>query len=191
MMRTRLLVAGLLILAIAGCTSGSTPAVEPSATANPEPSTAPANTPTPTPAPTRAVLDVKVTFDGATCTYLGPTVILDGTLVRFEYLPEANFSGTSLLIYGVKPGTTWETMIERGATNAFSDVPSWVYEDTASWVTGAGTMLYTVESVKMGLTNPHTDHAVGGFGLGCVTPDSYVDDPDRVYHAALLTIAGP
>lgn len=186
-MRTRLLMAGLLILAIAGCTSGSTPAAEPSATANPEPSTAPAMTPTPGP----AVLDVKVTFDGGTCTYLGPTVILDGTLVRFEYLPETNFGDTYLLIYGVKPGTTWQIMVEESERGGASDPPSWVYEDTASWIQGAGTMLYTIESVKMGLTNPHTDHAVGGFGLGCATPDWYVDDPSGLYHAALLTIAGP
>lgn len=188
-MRTKLLLAGLLVLALAGCTSGSTPSPEPS----PEPSPVPSVTPVPTPTatPTASALDVKVTFDGETCTYLGPAVILEGTVVRFEYLPDTEFGSTSLLIYGVQPGTTWEMMTERAESHQLSDVPSWVYEDTASWITGAGTIVYTIESVKMGLTNPHTPHAVGGFGLGCTTPDWYVDDPDRIYHAALLSVAGP
>lgn len=188
-MRTRLLLAGLLVLALAGCTSGSTPSPEPSAEPIPKPSVEPSVEPSAE--PTQAVLDVKVTFDGVACTYLGPTVILDGSLVRFEYLPDTEFGSTSLLIYGVQPGTTWEMMLESAETGSVSDPPSWVYEDTASWITGAGTMLYTIESVKMGLTNPHTDHAVGGFGLSCTTPTWYVDDPDRIYHAALLSVAGP
>ena len=115
-MRTRYLLAALLSAVLAACASGATtsPTTEPSA----QPPQTPAPSPTaqspeaPAPTATTSVLDVKVTFDGETCTYLGPSVILDGTVLRIEYAVEREFWGSWLMIYGVKPGTTYEDLVE-------------------------------------------------------------------------------
>lgn len=180
-MRTRILITALLTLALAACSSGATPA--PSVEPTPRPSTAPAASPAPT--PTAAVLDVKVTFDGETCTYLGPSVILDGTVMRFEFEPTPNVTDPTLLIYGVQPGTTYEMLLESVAADDAdytTDIPEWVYQETASWVDGAGSLMYLIESVKRGTVAAGT-YAVGGYHLVCVTP--------AMFPAVQLSIAGP
>ena len=99
MMRTRHLVAGLLAVMLAACSSGTSaapsaaPSVEP--TPQPTPTTAATPAPTASPAPTATTpgLSVKVTFDGETCSYVGPTVIPDGTMLRFEYAPDQEVGG--------------------------------------------------------------------------------------------------
>jgi hypothetical protein len=191
-MRTRHLIAGVLALVLAGCTAGAaaTPAAEPSepsaeAQATPEgvQPTAP-TTPKPTEAPaaTTAALDVKVTFDGETCTYFGPTTIVDGTVLRFEFAPDLGITAY-LLVTGVKEGTTDQTLKEWQEAhpgNSVDNVPPWVIEPTASWTQGSGTFLYTIESVKAG--NDGVDYPVGGYQVLCDNP--------VVYSAALLMVAG-
>jgi hypothetical protein len=184
MMRARYLLAGLLALGLAACSTGAStaPSVEPTAEPSPQPSASTA--PSPAPTPTTSVLDVKVTFDGETCTYLGPSVIVDGTVMHFEYAPDQGFATSSLLVYGVKPGTTYGDLLESLANDdgdVSTDIPDWVYEPTAAWVQGAGTMLYTIESVKQG--QDAVDYAVGGYQVMCNTPAGYP--------AVQLSVAGP
>lgn len=181
-MRTRILITALLTLTLAACSSGATP--EPSVEPTPQPSTAPAASLAPT--PTAAVLDVKVTFDGETCTYLGPSVILDGTLMRFEFAPDPDVEDASLLVYGVQPGTTYEMLLEAVAASTDGDftigIPDWVIQPTYATVDGAGSLLYLIESVKQS-TVEHGTYPVGGFQVACVTP--------AMFPATQLSVAGP
>ncbi|MCJ7712819.1 MAG: hypothetical protein MUQ32_18535 [Chloroflexi bacterium] len=119
------------------------------------------------------MLEVKVTFDGETCTYLGPSVIPDGTVVKFEYAPDLEVAGSYLMVYGVKPGTTFEDLLESligDDADISTDIPDWVYQETASWTTG-GTMLYPIESVKRGQDG--VDYQVDGYQVMCTTPAGY------------------
>ena len=188
-MRTRYLLATLLTVVLAACTTGATvsPVAEPSAQPPEAPAASPSAQPPEAPAPTAttSVLDVKVTFDGETCTYLGPSVILDGTTLRIEYAVEREFWGSWLLISGVKPGTTYEDLVESLASDddddVMTDIPDWVYQPTAGWTQGASTLLYKIESVKQG--NDLVDYAVGGYQILCDTP--------KGYPAVQLSVAGP
>jgi hypothetical protein len=187
MMRTRYLLAALLAVVLAACTTGATPSAtaRPSAQppeAPPSPSAQPPEAPAPT--ATTAVLDVKVTFDGETCTYLGPSVILDGTMLRIEFAPDQEVSGSYLMIYGVKPGTTYQDLVDDLANddgNVSTNVPDWVYQPTAGWTQAASTLLYQIESVKQGKDG--VDYAVGGYQVLCDTP--------KGYPAVQLSVAGP
>jgi hypothetical protein len=189
-MRTRHLMAGLLAVTLAACTSGSSSTPSPESTAVPTPEALPTTAATPepvaTPAPTSttAALSVKVTFDGEVCSYIGPTVIPDGTVVRFEYVPDQTVGGSYLMVYGIKPGTTFEDLVtaieEDDDGDTMTDAPDWVYQPTVGWTHGAGTMLYTIESVKHG--SDDVDYEVGGYHVMCDTPAGYP--------AAQLTVAG-
>jgi hypothetical protein len=189
LMRTRHLMAGLLAVALAACTSGlsSTPSPEPTVAPTPKPTPTTAETPgpaaTPAPTSTTAALNVKVTFDGETCSYVGPTVIPDGTVMRFEYLPDAQVIGSYLMVYGIKPGTTFQDLVDslaNGGGDVSTNIPDWVYQPTASWTQGAGTLLYTIERVKHG--SDGVDYEVGGYHVMCDTPQGYP--------AAQLSVAG-
>jgi hypothetical protein len=125
------------------------------------------------------VLEVKVTFDGETCTYLGPSVIPDGTVMEFEYAPDQEAAGSYLIVYAVKPGTTWEMLLESLPGSVY-DAPEWVYQETAAGVQGAGTMLYSIAIEKMGKDG--VDYEVGGYQVACNTP--------AMYPAAQLSVAG-
>jgi hypothetical protein len=188
MMRTRYLLAALLSVVLAACTTGAT--ASPTAAPSTQPPEAPAASPSaqppeaPAPIATTSVLDVKVTFDGETCTYLGPSVILDGTMLRMEYAPEEEVSNSYLWIFGVKSGTTYEDLVEVLANddgNVTTDAPDWVYQPTLGWTQAASTLLYKIESVKQG--KDLVDYAVGGYQVMCVTPAGYP--------AAQLSVAGP
>lgn len=186
-MRTRILLAGLLAMALAGCSSGATIAPSPEPSSAPETAPPSVAAPTATPEPIPEALDVKVTFDGETCTYLGPSVVPDGTVMRFEYAPNQEWIGTYLIVYGVEPGTSWE---ELKATEGgkVTDPPDFVYEATAAWVHSNGSMLYTISSTLPNASNDGV-YEVGGYGVGCDTPTNYPVDPDVIWHAALLTVA--
>lgn len=196
-MRTKELLAGLLVLVLAGCSSGATtaPSVEPSADVSPLASEASA--PSPAPTSTATVLDVKVTFDGETCAYLGPSVILDGTVLRFEYAPDQEASDSDLLVYGVEQGVSYQMLLAHlqvtGGEDVTAGVPLWVILPTVSVLNGPGTMLYTVESVKQtsdlvdlpggGSQVAEVEHEVGAYQVLCATP--------AVHPAVQLTVARP
>ena len=165
--------AGLLAVMLAACSSGTSPA--PSAAPSVEPTSQPTPTTAATPAPTATTpgLSAKVTFDGETCSYVGPTVLPDGTILRIEYAPDQEFAASRLLIYGVEPGTTYQDLLDSLANddgNVATDVPDWVYQQTATFLTGAGTLVYAIRSVQHGING---DYAVGGYQLMCNTPAGF------------------
>ncbi len=178
--------AGLLAVMLAACSSGTSaaPSAAPSVEPTPQPTPMTAATPAPTasPAPTATTpgLAVKVTFDGETCAYVGPTVIPDGTMLRFQYAPDQEVGGSTLLVYGIKPGTTWEMTSPPGTVDAYENIPDWVLQTTAAFLRGAGTLLYTVRSVQHG--SDDVDYPVGGYHVACTTP--------IIYPAVQLTVAG-
>lgn len=171
--------AGLLAVMLAACSSATSPApsAEPTAVPTPAPTPTAVATPkllTPVPTSTAADLSVRVTFDGETCTYVGPNVIPDGTVVRFEYVPDAQVIGSYLMMYGIEPGTTFQDLVDSLANDdgdVSTDVPDWVYQPTVSWTQGAGTLLYTIESVKHG--SDGVDYMVGGYQIMCATPADF------------------
>ncbi len=179
MMRTRYLIAGLLTISLVGCTGAATPAPTPEPT--PQPTVAP-STPEPvaSPSPTAAALGVTVTFDGTDCNYIGPSIIPDGTVLRFQYFPDQAVAASSyLIVYAVKPGTTLEDAPEDGTSTVY-EAPDWAYESTFAYVHGTGAMLYTIESVKQGKDG--VDYTVGGYHVACDMPE--------MYFAAQLSVAG-
>ena len=104
--------------------------------------------------------------------------------MRFEYAPDQSVATSILLIYGVKPGATYEDLLESLVDDdgdVSTDIPDWVYQPTRGAVQGAGTMLYTIESVKQG--QDAVDYAVGGYQVMCNTPAGYP--------AVQLSVAGP
>jgi hypothetical protein len=172
-------VAGLLAVMLAACSSGTSaePSAAPSVEPTPQPTPTTAATPAPaaSPAPTATPgLSVKVTFDGETCTYVGPTVLPDETMLRIEYAPDQEVGGSYLIVYGVDPGTTIETAhaYAPNGTKTVADPPDWVILPTVATIHGAGTLLYTVRSVQHG--SDDVDYPVGGYQVGCNTPYMYL-----------------
>jgi len=178
MMRTRYLIAGLLTISLVGCAGAATPAPTPEPT--PQPTVAP-STPEPvaSPSPSPTALGVTVTFDGTDCNYIGPSIIPDGTVLRFQYVPDQEQGASYLDVYGVRPGTTPEDFGPNGVGSVY-EPPDWVFRSTVAWVHGTGAMLYTIESVKQGKDG--VDYTVGGYHVACSTPEMYL--------AAQLSVAG-
>jgi len=175
-MRSTCLLAVPLALVLAACTTGApgTRSME-SSEASAQLAGAASPSPVRTPAPTAPPLDVKVTFDGETCTYIGPTTIVDGTVLRFEFVPDQAVSLAWLLVYGVEVGTTYQDLldwIERyGDEDVSENIPPWVLEETNTSIQRAGTMGYAIEGVKRG--SDGVDYEVGGYQVMCATPRAF------------------
>jgi hypothetical protein len=178
-MRTRSLLAGLLAMALAGCTGGTSqaPSVEPS----PGPTALPAASPE----PSLVILGVTVHWDGTKCTYLGPTVIRDGTTARFEYTFDEGTEPPLLVISGVRPATTWDMVLEGSRVSPISEnVPDWVISGDVANIDAGTSALHSIDSDIGGVP-------VGGYFVGCATAPADEGGTDKMYPAALLEIAGP
>lgn len=181
-MGTRPLLAGLLALALAGCSGGAgqVPSLRPS----PEPSPIPATSADGLPAREALVLDVGVHWDGVRCTYVGPAVITDGTTTRFEYTFDEGTDAPLLFVGGVLPGTSWDEVLEYVATHRASDVPAWVILTGYANIPPGTSSLYTISTEIAG-------QPVGGYLVGCATAPFGDGGTDVMYPAALLLVAGP
>ena len=196
-MRNRMLLAGLLILSLAGCTTGA--GTSPTAASSPG-SLAVAASPSVVTSPSVASptaktqpLDVAVTWDGSKCTYLGPTVIPDGTLTRFNFTSAERLM---LDIVGVYPGTTWDRIVADAKKYPASegDQTGWLIETGIANIPANSSALYTISSsivrpADVGGTGVTTGAPVGGYLVGCSTPMK-PEGTDVFYPAALLTVAG-
>jgi hypothetical protein len=114
---------GAVALAIAACggAASPTPIPTPAATAAPV-------TPTPAASPSPAAfIQAKVTFDGKTCTYAGPTTVPHGSTLVFtmENTPAASADAAALLVLPVLDGTSWEQVVADTAKLKQTDVPAW------------------------------------------------------------------
>lgn len=125
---------GSLALVVAACGEAASPAATP-APATPAPATAKpvAATPAPTgPAPTATaeLIAVKVSFDGKTCTYAGPSTVPTGSTLEWTFantpLPVAAYVSV-LVVAPVVDGTTWEQILAYLADEPrASVVPPWL-----------------------------------------------------------------
>jgi hypothetical protein len=181
-MRTRPLLAGLLVLALAGCSGGAgqSPSLRPS----PEPTPIPATPADGSPTGEAFVLDVGVHWDGVACSYVGPTVITDGTTTRVEYTFDEGTDAPLLFIGGVVPGTSWDEVLEYVATHRASVAPGWVILTGYANIPPGTSSLYTISTEVAG-------RPVGGYFVGCATAPIVDGGTDVMYPAALLLVAGP
>jgi hypothetical protein len=175
----------IAILLFAGCTAGAAPTAAPSLTPQPTEPTAPVASPAaPVASPTEAIrsVAVKVTFDGETCAYEGPSVLLEATRLNFEFMPTSDEPReTGAVFGGVLPGTTWEEIVDSTKVGRASVNPGWFYEAGYTVQFGPGTNSYIVRSSLFG-------QALAGHFVGCMTSPSTTD---TMYPAALLLVAGP
>jgi GH43 family beta-xylosidase len=117
-----------------------------------------------------------VTFDGEQCIYQGPSVLLDGTVLRVEYAPTiANPQDTMLLVAGVLPGTTLADVLSEDNKNY--TMPPWLVVGYMTQQYGPGTTSYTITSFHR--------EPLGGHFLGCSMKDS-----TDFWPATLLLVAG-
>jgi hypothetical protein len=182
-MRTRILLISVVALALVACSTGTTAAPSPAAS----PSPAPVGSPSPSPAaasPSVTPLAVKVTFDGTTCSYLGPTVVPDGTPMRFEY---SNSTADGGLVVGGVTSNVPANVLGAPIKHA-SVIPAWFdqgHYDVLAATSGALEITLTndpkaiVTDEMMSDPNP----ADVAFFVGCPTQETTTD---TMYPAALI-----
>jgi hypothetical protein len=106
-------------------------------------------------------------------------VIKDGTLTRFEYIGD---NAPLLVIVGVKPGTTWDTIVDVTQTRPASEVPEWVIVTGYANILEDTSSLFTISATLGGMP-------VGGYFVGCATAPAEDGGTDVMYPAALLEVA--
>lgn len=152
--RTRSAIVVAIALVAAGCMAGSTttptptsPPVVPATaspaapSAAPSPSEAPSAVPA-TPAPSLTAVSGRVTFDGKTCTYTGPTVIPFPASLTLEYAPSKAQENTAVGILAIKTGTTVAQLDDPRNPAIGEGDPSFAYVDTHLFQFGAATFEY-------------------------------------------------
>ena len=180
-MQNRMLLAGTLVVLLAGCSSGA--GATPGAASTPRPSIAVAVPSAASPTAKAAPLEVAVRWDGSTCTYLGPTVILDGTLTRFTFT-STDTVPLMLVVIGVEPGITFDRILADVKSGLPADQPpAYVIQMGFANIPANSSALFTISST-IGVNQP-----VGGYFVGCAT-DPKPEGTDVMYPAALLQIAG-
>ncbi len=189
-------------LLVSACGSAATSAAPSVPAQAPTATVAPA-TAAPTPLASEAAIAVKVTFDGETCTYAGPSVVPSGAVIEWsmENTPEAfkSTKGAGLLVLPVADGTTRDEIVEYTSTHGASEIPDWAYvpgTGTYNGVEGLGEMktlvaFYpqfgadgTVEYVNSGQTMT-TTLTRAAYYVGCHTAP---EDTDWAYPAVLLQV---
>ncbi len=194
-------VAAVALLASA-CGSAATSAAPSAAAPAPTATAAPA-TATPTPAASATAIAVKVTFDGKTCTYAGPSVVPSGAVLDWsmENTPEAfkSTKGAGLIVLPVAEGTSWDEIVGYTSTHKSSEIPDWALvpgSGAYNGVDGLGEMkmmvpVYpqigadgTVEYVNSGQTMT-TTLTRAAYYVGCHTSE---EDTDWAYPGALLQV---
>jgi hypothetical protein len=66
-------------------------------------------------------VEAVVAFDGASCTYAGPAEVIAGTRATFAYT--ATVKGSSLIVWKVASGTTYEQVVQAVDTRTTDDPP--------------------------------------------------------------------
>jgi hypothetical protein len=114
-------------------------------------------------------IEVKVMFDGETCSYEGPATVPSGALVIFAFEATAKPDDVALVVFEVDEGTTWEQVVESTEKLPASTMspPAWVND-------------YDVH-IGSGLMEKVLDQ-----GDHLVTCNTSPEDTDHVYPAAFI-----
>jgi hypothetical protein len=179
-----------MALVVGACSAAASPAATPAApTAT---ATAPV-TLAPTAAATPAALQVKVTFDGKQCTYVGPAAVPGGSgnlaptsgdsVLEFALENTAaalkGSSGAALVVLPVAPGTTWAQILRDAAGRAGNDIPEW-----ALYYSMGAISSMTPDSAAAGDTLRVTMR-YGAYFVGCATSPT---ETNKMYPAILLQV---
>lgn len=152
-MRRCLSLLGALVI-VAGCAGGpSTPSKAP--TDQPLVTAAPTVAPTaePTPEPTATVVSARMTFDGTTCAYTGPTVITSPAVLNVEFAPT---SEAYALNFGTILSTTTRAEVEAvDADPTYGPAPghktpTWLLAGTWGAIMGSMTVPYEAKIRQLG-----------------------------------------
>lgn len=153
-MRRLISLVGVALL-VAGCAGG--PATSTTTPTNPTVVT-PAPTVAPTPAPTVAptatwgAVSARLTFDGKTCSYTGPTVVTAPAHLSLEFAPTDE--GYAVNFGTILSGTTLEQVKaadgpEYGPAPGHK-TPDWLFTSSWSAWMGSGTAKYSMVIYKLG-----------------------------------------
>jgi hypothetical protein len=172
---------------VAGCTAAGGPSAAPTpAPVTPAPDAA---TPAPaTPAPTDAamLIPATVTFDGTTCTYLGPAVVPLRSVIEWTFETTATTAeeraSWELLVWDVRAEATWETIVAWAAENTLVQEPPWRWPP---WSTDANGR--TVEN--WAADGPFRSPIEKNLTLvSCGVKPKVLADGQTVYPAALIQV---
>lgn len=149
---------------VASTTPGPSVSLTPSAT-TPSQTAVPMQSPSPSP----TAVSARVTFDGSTCVYSGPTVIPSPAVLTIEYAPTPAQEGSSVFIGAIRHGTTQADVdraeAERKGVDMGND-PEWVDGSTFMNQVGSGSQRYGLQVLR----NP--DGLVGIYDeyiVSCIT----------------------
>jgi hypothetical protein len=109
------------------------------------------------PAPTP--VSARVTFDGVTCTYTGPTVIPFPATLKVEFAPTPDEASSWFGIVAIDPTATTADLDDPSAPAVGEAVPWFAYPDTHLFTQGSGTFDY--RAVPSG-ENPMADMLLDG-----------------------------
>lgn len=114
-------------------------------------------------------LEVKVVFDGETCSYEGPATVPSGASVIFAFEATAKPDDVALVVLEIDEGTTWEQVVESTEKLPASTTsrPAWVND-------------YDVH------IGPGSMEKVLNQGDYLVTCNTSPEDTDRVHPAAFI-----
>lgn len=127
MRRTTWLLAPALV---AACTAAGSPSAT-SAPATPTPAPATGDPATPAATSKARLIPAKVTFDGTTCTYLGPTVVPIGSVIEWTFETTATTAeeraSWELLAWDLTYDATWDDIVAWAAENTFPQEPPYTF----------------------------------------------------------------
>jgi hypothetical protein len=109
------------------------------------------------PAPT--AVSARVTFDGATCAYTGPTVMPFPATLKVEFAPTPAEASSWIGILAIDPTATTADLDDPSAPAVGEGVPWFAYLDTHLFVQGSGT--FDFRAVPSG-ENPMADMLLDG-----------------------------
>jgi len=104
-------------------------------------------------------VSARVTFDGSTCTYTGPTVIPFPATLKVEYAPTPAQDSSWIGILAIDPTATQADLEDPSLPDVGAGVPWFAFVDTHVFSQGAGTFDY--RAVPSG-GNPMADMLLDG-----------------------------
>jgi hypothetical protein len=190
------------LVLLAGCTGGTAPTgtLVPTAvpTSEPTAATTPPSTADPTcggsgcEATSPAAASARVTFDGETCVYTGPTVVPSPTVLTVEFAPTDE--GYAVSIVAIERGTTREEVDRVNADEGYGPAPGrkspeWVLLST--WFAVMGTLVFPYDIAVM---SPPDGKTFDQYAITCIADpwgsDKPVDTLEGRRTGAIVKVVG-